>query len=93
MWYSSCFLIQDGASENYYPFVISCHAGYTLRPMACLTALLKIQVEVAGQLITFEPDEAGTYRAVMEATNGREEVKIDAALLKAIAQVIESVVQ
>lgn len=55
--------------------------GYTYR----------IQVEVAGQLIAFEPDEAGNYRAVLEAASGREEAKIDTGLLRAIAEVIESV--
>ncbi len=50
------------------------------------------QVEVAGRLFNFEPDEEGNYRAAAGAAKGLEEVKVDTALLQAIAEVIESIV-
>jgi hypothetical protein len=51
------------------------------------------QVEVAGLPVTFEPDEEGRYRAAVGASPEREARRLDAGLLKAIAAVIESVVE
>ncbi len=48
------------------------------------------QVEVAGLPVTFEPDEEGNYRAAVGAAPEREARRLDAGLLKAIAGVIES---
>jgi hypothetical protein len=50
------------------------------------------QVEVAGLPVTFEPDEQGSYRAAVGAAPEREARRIDTGLLKAIAEVIESIV-
>ena len=52
----------------------------------------KIQVEVDGQIIMFEPDEERNYRVVLNAGQLEKETKLDVGLLKAIAEVIESVV-
>ena len=54
---------------------------------------LVFQVEVAGLLVTFEPDEEGSYRAALGAVPEREARRIDTGLLKAIAEVIELVVK
>jgi len=53
----------------------------------------KIQVEVDGQLIMFEPDEERNYRAILNAEQLEKGAKVDVGLLQAIAQVIESVVK
>ena len=52
----------------------------------------KFEVEVKDVMYYFEPDEEGNYRAAAGATKGLEEVKIDTALLQAVAEVIESIV-
>lgn len=52
-----------------------------------------IQVEVFGQLISFEPDEERNFRAVMNMENLNEIKKIDKALLEEIASVIEMIVK
>ena len=53
----------------------------------------KIQVEVDGQLIMFEPDEERNYRAVLDTHQLEQGTRIDVPLLQAIAAVIESVVK
>ncbi|WP_026464626.1 hypothetical protein [Adhaeribacter aquaticus] len=53
----------------------------------------KIGVEVDNQLILFEPDEERNYRAVLGPAQLEKGIKVDIALLKAIAAVIESVVK
>jgi hypothetical protein len=55
--------------------------------------VLAFGVEVAGQLVTFEPDEERNYRAVLPAPQMAEGFKIEPGLLKAIAEVIESIVK
>jgi len=50
------------------------------------------QVEVAGVPVAFEPDEEGSYRATAGAVAEREARRLDTGLLKAIAEVIESIV-
>jgi hypothetical protein len=53
----------------------------------------KIQVEVDGQRIMFEPDEEGNYRVLLDASQLEKNINPDIALLEAIAAVLESVVQ
>jgi hypothetical protein len=53
----------------------------------------KIQVEVDGQLIMFEPDEERNYRAVLDTNQLEQGARPDVPLLQAIAAVIESVVK
>ncbi len=48
----------------------------------------KIEVEVNGQLVMFEPDDDQRYRALVSEADINK--KIDVGLLQAIAQVIES---
>lgn len=55
--------------------------------------VLAFGVEIAGQLVTFEPDEERNYRAVLPATQLTERTKLEPDLLKAIAEVIESIVK
>ena len=51
------------------------------------------EVEVAGLPVTFEPDESGNYRAAVGAVPEREARRLDVGLLRAIAEVIESLVE
>jgi len=53
----------------------------------------KIQVEVDDQLIMFEPDEERNYRAILDAAQLQKNTRLDVALLRAIATVIESVIK
>jgi hypothetical protein len=53
----------------------------------------KIQVEVDGQVIGFEPDEERNYRAMLDPAQLEKGWKVDIGLLQAIAGVIESVVK
>lgn len=53
----------------------------------------KIQVEVNGELVMFEPDEERNYRALLDASQLEKGSKLDINLLRAIAAVIESVVK
>ncbi len=53
---------------------------------------IAFEVEVAGQSVKFEPDEELNYRAVLPAAHLMEGSKIEPGLLKAIAEVIESIV-
>jgi len=53
----------------------------------------KIQVEVDGQVIMYEPDEERNYRVVLTAAQLEKGVKLDIELLKAIAEVIQSVIK
>jgi hypothetical protein len=53
----------------------------------------KIQVEVDGQLIMFEPDEERNYRAVLDTNQLEQGARPDVPLLQAISAVIESVVK
>jgi hypothetical protein len=53
----------------------------------------KIQVEVDGQMIMFEPDEERNYRAVLDTNQLEQGARPDVPLLQAIAAVIESVVK
>ncbi len=50
----------------------------------------KIEVEVNGYLILFEPDDEQRYRALVSEADLQKGSKIDVGLLQAIAQVIES---
>lgn len=52
----------------------------------------KIQVDVNGRIIMFEPDEERNYRAMVDAAQLKKAAKVDVALLQAIAHVIESVI-
>ena len=53
----------------------------------------KIQVEVDGQLIMFEPDEEINYRAVLDSAQLEKGTKLDIPLLQSIAAVINSVIK
>ena len=53
----------------------------------------KIQVEVNGQVIAFEPDEERNYRAMLDPAQLEKGLRVDIGLLQAIAEVIESVVK
>ena len=53
----------------------------------------KIQVDVFGQLISFEPDEERNFRAVMNMEDLKNNRKIDKALLEEIASAIELIVK
>ena len=53
----------------------------------------KIQVEVDKQVIMYEPDEERNYRPVLTAAQLESGVKLDINLLKAIAEVIQSVIK
>lgn len=52
----------------------------------------KIEVDIHGTPVMFEPDEEGRYRALLDMEHLKKGEKVDIELLKAIAQVIESVV-
>ena len=52
----------------------------------------KIQVEVNGQVISYEPDEGRNYRPVLTVAQLEKGVKLDIELLKAIAEVIQFVI-
>ncbi|TDE17189.1 hypothetical protein [Dyadobacter psychrotolerans] len=52
--------------------------------------LHKIQIDVDGLIITFEPDEERNYRAVADPNEG---VKVDKELIPAIAQRLESLLK
>ncbi len=53
----------------------------------------KIQVLVKGQQVLFEPDEERKYRAIIELNDGNHPARIDAGLLQAIAEEIESILK
>ena len=53
----------------------------------------KIQVDVFGKLIAFEPDEERNFRAVMSMDDLQDGSKIDKELLMQIAKAIESIVK
>jgi hypothetical protein len=53
----------------------------------------KIQVEVYGKLISFEPDEERSFRAVIGIEDLHDTGKIDKVLLQEIAHSIESIVK
>jgi hypothetical protein len=53
----------------------------------------KLEVEVDGHLIFFEPDEDQNYRAILDETQLNKSSKLDIGLLQAIAQVIESTIK
>lgn len=53
----------------------------------------KIEVEVNGTKIMFEPDEERNYRAVLDIEQVKTNEKMDIELLKVIAQAIESIVK
>ncbi|GEO04600.1 hypothetical protein AAE02nite_22640 [Adhaeribacter aerolatus] len=53
----------------------------------------KIQVDIDGQFIMFEPDEERNYRAVLDQAQLEKGARIDIELLQAIARVLESVVK
>ncbi len=53
----------------------------------------KIQVEIYGHEVLFEPDEERNYRAVINVSQVEEGEKIPHDLLKAIADKIESIVK
>jgi hypothetical protein len=53
----------------------------------------KIEVDVNGNPIQFEPDEERNYRAIVDAEKVKTNQKIDIELLKAIAQAIESILK
>lgn len=48
----------------------------------------KIQVDVFGENILFEPDEEQKYRAVMSEDQRTKDLKFEAQLLNAIAEVL-----
>lgn len=49
------------------------------------------KVEVAGQEVLFEPDEEGSYRALVKPEEVNESLKVD--LLEAVATAIKKVLQ
>ena len=51
----------------------------------------KIQVEVNGSIILFEPDEERNFRATTNPENGQDRTKIDIELLKCIGDFLEKV--
>ena len=51
----------------------------------------KIQADVFGQLISFEPDEERNFRAVISMKDLQDQGKIDKELLREIAQALESI--
>lgn len=51
----------------------------------------KFEVNVNDQLIFFEPDDSGNYRAIVDQSQLNNNLKFDSELLKAIAGVIESI--
>ncbi len=53
----------------------------------------KIQVDIYGQLVLFEPDEEKNFRAILDPTDQAQGKSIDIALLKAIAEVLETVMK
>lgn len=67
---------------------------YTLPTTLIVTGYThKFMVEVSGQNIIFEPDEARNYRAVITYEDIGKEKNIDQGLLKAIADVLEGLVK
>lgn len=55
-----------------------------------LENIYKIQIEVNGQEITFEPDEEKKFRAIMNMKRLKAGKKIDVDLLIAVASKLES---
>jgi len=53
----------------------------------------KFQVEVDDRELFFEPDDNGSYRALIDPALMEEGKKIDADLLKAIAASIEAILK
>ena len=53
----------------------------------------KIQVNVAGLEVLFEPDEERNYRAVIDPEKLEGTKKLSVELLKAIAEAIEAIVK
>ena len=51
----------------------------------------KIQVEVNGYIILFEPDEERNFRATINPENVQDGTKIDIELLKCIGDFLEKV--
>ena len=51
----------------------------------------KIQVEVNGSLILFEPDEERNFRATINSENVQDGTKIDIELLKYIGVFLEKI--
>lgn len=51
----------------------------------------KIQVDVFGELINFEPDEERNFRPVLTNEQLERKIKVDVELLKEIIRVIDSV--
>ena len=51
----------------------------------------KIQVEVNGSIILFEPDEERNFRATINPENIQDGTKIDIELLKCIGDFLEKV--
>lgn len=54
---------------------------------------LKFQVDVNGHQVLFEPDEERNYRALLDPADLDKGAKVDIGLLKAIAEVLESVMK
>ena len=50
----------------------------------------KIEVNVNGLLVLFEPDESQNYRAIVDEAQWSKHPKLEIGLLQAIAAVIES---
>jgi hypothetical protein len=55
--------------------------------------MYKIQVDVYGQQVLFEPDEERNFRAMLDPNDLEKGNYIEVGLLKAIAEVLESVVK
>jgi len=53
----------------------------------------KIQVDVTGQQVIFEPDEERNYRVILNQSQLENGVQLDVALLQAIAQVLDALVK
>ena len=51
----------------------------------------KLEVEVEGTKVLFEPDEERNWRAMISYEDGQANKKLDANLLKAIAEAIEEI--
>ena len=53
----------------------------------------KIEVEIDGDKLLFEPDEERNYRATIELSKINDAKKIDIDLLKVVANAIEKIVR
>jgi hypothetical protein len=53
----------------------------------------KINVDIDGQAVAFEPDEEGNYRAIVNAVDLEKNKHVDISLLKKIAESLEAILK